>query len=108
MNRMSRGFNTCNFISTRSQVFEDVGVLKNYAKFTWKHWYWSQFLTKLKASYFQPVTFVKKETPARVFSFEFCEIFKKTFPIEQLYVTAFVTAFVTLLKYDFDLLFTIH
>ena len=63
---------------------------------------------KVEGLHFQPVTFVKKETPARVFSFEFSEIFKKTFSIEQLYVTAFVTAFVTLLKYDFDLLFTIH
>ena len=108
MNWISRGFNICNFISTCSQVSEHVGVLKNYAKLTGKHWYWSLFLIKLQASHFQPVTFVKKETPARVFSFEFCEIFKKTFSIEQLYVTAFVTAFVTLLKYDFDLLFTIH
>ena len=50
-------------------------------------------------SYFQSETFIKKETPAQVFPCEFCEIFKKTFLIKQLRVTASVTS--TMLKYDF-------
>ena len=34
--------------------------------------------------------FIKKETLAQVFSCEFCEIFKSTFSIEHLWVTASV------------------
>ena len=47
---------------------------------------------KLKASYFQPSMFIKKEATAQVFSCEFCEIFKETFFIEQLRVTASVAS----------------
>ena len=43
------------------------GVLKHFTKFTGKHPYWSQ-----------ACNFIKKETPAKVFSCEFCEIFKNT------------------------------
>ena len=31
-----------------------------------------------------PGSLLKKETPAQVFSYEFCEVFKKTFFIEHL------------------------
>ena len=49
--------------TSRSKVFSDKSVLKNFAKFTRKHLCWS-----LK----------KKNTPTQVFSCEFCEIFKNT------------------------------
>ena len=56
-------------------------VLKNFAKFTGKHLYLRLFFNK--------VTYIsKKETLAQVFSCEFSEIFKNTFFIEHLLVTA--------------------
>ena len=39
-------------------------------------------------SWAQSCNFVKKETLARVFSWEFCEIFQKTFSTENLWTTA--------------------
>ena len=45
------------------------GVLRNFAKFTGKH------LCHMD----QACNFIKKETPAQVFSCAFCEISKKTF-----------------------------
>ena len=53
---------------------------------------------KVEGLHFQPVTFVKKETPARVFSVEFCEILKKTFSIEQL---CFCNCFCNVIKVRF-------
>ena len=46
------------------------GVLRSFAKFTGKHFYQSLFF--------------KKETLAQVFSCEFCEISKNTFPYRHL------------------------
>ena len=51
------------------------GVLKTFAKFTGKHLCQSLF-------------FIKKETLAKVFSCEFCKIFKNTFFIEHLRASA--------------------
>ena len=45
----------------------------------------ASLLIKLQASF---CNFIKKETPAQVFSCEFCEIFKSTFFTEYLRVTA--------------------
>ena len=92
-------FNICNFFCSGSQVFDHVGVLKNYLKFTGKHGCWNILLIELQVSYFQSATFIKKETPAQLFFCKFREIFKKTFVKEQLRVTASVTS--ALLKYDF-------
>ena len=47
-------------------MFFKKGVLKNFAKFTRKHCAGVFFF------------FIKKETPAEGFSFEFCEIYKNT------------------------------
>ena len=44
------------------------------------------FLIKLQASI---CNFIKKETPTHVFSCEFCELFKNTYFIEHIRVTAF-------------------
>ena len=48
----------------RSEVFCKIGALRNLAKFKGKHLCQSLFLNK----------FIKKETLAKVFSCEFCEI----------------------------------
>ena len=56
--------------SISQEVFLRKGVLKNFAKFTGKHMRHISFLT---------CNFIKKETLAQVFSYEFCEIFKNTF-----------------------------
>ena len=45
------------------------GLLRNFTKFTGKH------------------LFIKKETLAQVFSYEFCEISKNTFFTEHLWTT---------------------
>ena len=83
MNWISRSLSICKFFCSSSQMFGHIGVLKNYAKFTRKYQCWSRFLIKLQFSYFQPSTFIKKETPAQVLSYESCENFKNTFFIEQ-------------------------
>ena len=48
-------------------------VLKNFAKFTGKHLWWRLFLNKVAG-----INFIKRETPAQVFSCGFCEDFKNT------------------------------
>ena len=71
------------FRSNRSEVFCEKGVLRNFAKFTGKHL--SQGLFFNKVSGLRSATLNKKETPAQVFSCEFCEISKNTFFIEHLW-----------------------
>ena len=58
------------------------GVLRSFAKFTGKHLCQRLFLIK-----FQACNFIKKESLAQVFSYEFCEISKNTFT-EHLWATA--------------------
>ena len=55
-------------------------VLGNFAKAQENTCARASFLIKLQAS---PCNFIKKETLAQVFSFEFCKISKKTFVIEH-------------------------
>ena len=55
-----------------------IEVLKYFAKFKGKHLCWSLVLNKVAACNVN-----KKETPARVFSCEFYEIFKKTYSVEK-------------------------
>ena len=57
------------------------GVLRNFAKFLEKHLCQSLFFNKVAG-------LRKKETLTRVFSCEFCEIFKNTFFTEHLWTTA--------------------
>ena len=64
------------FRSSRPEVFSIKGVLRNFAKFTGKHLCQSLFF--------------KKETLAQVFSCEFCEIYKNTFPYRMPLVAASV------------------
>ena len=55
------------------------GVPRNFAKFTGKHLYQRLFFNKVAG---------KKESLAQVFSCEFCEISKNTFPWRTPQVTA--------------------
>ena len=67
------------------------GVLRNFAKFTGKHLCLSLFFNKVAG--LRPGTaynFIKKETLAQVFSYEFCEISKNTIFTEHLRATASV------------------
>ena len=61
-------------------------VLKSFAISTSKQLFWSLSLLKLQA--FRPANLSKRE-PAQVFSFEYCEILKKTYFEEHLQIAAF-------------------
>ena len=69
------------------------GVLKNFSKFTGK--------TPVPESLFQVHSFIKKDTLARVFSFEYWEILMDTFFIEHPRTTAFVNESLILLNVMF-------
>ena len=64
--------------SSRPEVFCKKRVLRNFTKFTGKHLCQSLFFTKVE------------ETPAQVFSCEFCEISKNTFSYRTSLVVASV------------------
>ena len=68
--------------SSRPEVFCKKGVLKNFAKFTGKHFCQSLFFNKVLEAW-RPATLFKKMTLAQVFSCEFCEISKTLFFIEH-------------------------
>ena len=71
------------------------GVLKNFAKFAGKHLCLSlvSFLMKLQAG---ACNFIKKRTPSQVFSCEFCEISKNTFPYRIPLADASVSAYLSI------------
>ena len=56
------------------------GVLKNVAKFIGKHLCQSLFLIQLRG---KSCNFIKKETLAQVFSWEFCDIFMEIHPVSK-------------------------
>ena len=60
-------------------------VFRNFSKFTGKHLCQSLFFNKVVQA--QACNFIKKETLAQVFAFEFWEISKKTFFTEHLWAT---------------------
>ena len=57
-------------------MFFRIGILKNFAMFTGKHFRWSLFLIKLQA--FRPSTLLKRDSNIGI-SCEICDTFKKTF-----------------------------
>ena len=59
------------------------GALRNFAKFIGKHLYQRLFFNKVANC-----NFITKESPAQVFSCEFCEISKNIFFTEHLWTTA--------------------
>ena len=67
--------------SSHQRCFIEIGVLKNFTKFTGKHLRQSFFFNNFikKETLAEACNFIKKETLAHVFSCEFCEIFKNTF-----------------------------
>ena len=65
------------------KAFFKIVFLKNFAKFTRHHQYWSPFLNKIPD--FSKL--IKKESLAQVLSFEIYEIFKDTSFTEQLRAT---------------------
>ena len=74
------------FRSSRSEVFCEKGVLKNFAKLTGKHLCPSLFFNKVAGAV---CNVIKKETLAQVFSCEFCEISKNTIFYRRPLVAAF-------------------
>ena len=64
---------------------------ENFAKFTREYLHWSLFFIKLQASNLLAYNSIKKrESPAQLLSWEFCQIFLKTFLTEYLRVPASV------------------
>ena len=78
-----RMFNS--FRTRHLEVCYKKSALKNFAKFTGKH---------LRRS-LHTCNIVKRETPAQVFSCEFCKIFKNTFFTEHLQMAASVLPLLT-------------
>ena len=70
MNWISQSFNISNFITSRSQVFDHLGVLKNFSrKIHMKKLVLKSVFNKFQASNVQLATFITKETSAQVFFF---------------------------------------
>ena len=63
--------------SSHLELFCKKCVLRNFAKFTGKHLCQSLFFNKIVGL---ACNLIKKETLAQVFSCEFCEVSKNTFP----------------------------
>ena len=70
--------------SSHQRCFAKIGLLRNFTKFTGKYLCQSLFFNKVALA----CNFIEKETPAQVFSCEFCEISKNTFFAEHLWKTA--------------------
>ena len=67
--------------SNHQRCSVEKGVLRNFTKFTGKHLCQSLFFNKVAGL---ACNFIKKETLAQVFSYEFCEISKNTLFTEHL------------------------
>ena len=76
-------------------MFFKIVILKNFAKLSKKHLYWSLFLNKVIGGAWN---FIEKETLVEVFSYKFCEIFINTFLAEHLLTTTSESLFYTGLK----------
>ena len=86
--------------SSRPEVLCKKDFLKNFAKFTGKHLCHSLFFNKVAGLRAQACNFIKKETVALVFSYEFCEIFENTFFKEHPWTTASVMNVTNRKDYD--------
>ena len=69
--------------SSHQNCSVEIGVLKNFPKFTGNHLRQSLFFNKVARAY--ACNFIKKETVAQLFSCEFCETFKSIFLTEHLW-----------------------
>ena len=79
LNIIDNIYNKATCRSNRSQMFFKISVLRNFAIFTGKHLYWSLFLIKLQAS---KQRYLKKN-PTQVLFFEYWEILKNTFFLQN-------------------------
>ena len=79
------GFKFSGKRSSRSEVFYNKSILKNFANFTGKKPVPESFLIKKRP---EACKFIKKETLAQVFSCEFWDISKNNFFTEHLRTTA--------------------
>ena len=91
--------------SSRPGLFFKKGVLKNFAKLAGKYLSQNLFFNKVSG---QACIFTKKETLAKVFSCEFCEIFRNIFFIEQFRLRASVKSGTLLLRGVFRTLTNIY
>ena len=75
--------------NNHSQMFSKTGVFKNFAIFTGKNLCSSHFLVKFQA--WRPAFYLKRDSNAGVFLFFFffCEIFKNSLFIEDLFIISF-------------------
>ena len=80
-------FSPCQDRSSHQRCSMKKGVLGNFAKFTGKQLCQSLFFNKVAGL---ACNFTKKETPAQLFSCEFCDISKNTFFTEHPWRTASV------------------
>ena len=78
-------YNFTQYTSSHRRCPVREGVLINFAKFAGKHLCQGLFFNKVEA---EACNFIKKETLARVFSCEFCEISKDNLFTEHLWATA--------------------
>ena len=88
--------------SRRPEVFNEKGVLRNFAKFTGKHLRQIvSFLIKLQASA-SACNFIKKETLAQVFIVNFAKFLRKSFLAEHLrWLIPWKSLWIMILKADF-------
>ena len=79
MNRISESFYIANFISSLSQVFNRIYVLKNLGSIHSKAPVLECILIKQQVFNLQFETLIKKKAATQVFSCEFCKTYKNTF-----------------------------
>ena len=72
--------------NSRSQMFFETGVLKNFAIFTGKHLCRSLFK---QSAGLTTCILIKEETLTQAFFCEYCEILKKNLFIEHLFIILF-------------------
>ena len=77
------------YSNNHSQMFSKTGVFKNFAIFTGKNLCSSHFLVKFQA--WRPAFYLKRDSNAGAFLFFcfFCEIFKNSLFIEDLFIISF-------------------
>ena len=88
--------------NSRPRMFSKTGVLKHFAIFTWKNLCWSLFLIKFQD---WRSAFFKKATPTRVFFCEYCNIFKNSFFIEDLFIIPFQNFYLMIGNWYFRVIF---
>ena len=84
-------------------MFSKTGVLKNLAKFTVKNLCWILFLMKFQD--WRPTSLFKRRLQRRYFFWEYCEIFKNSFFIEDLLIIPFRNFYLMIDNWYFRVIF---